>query len=100
MYEKIYLSNFSTFSPKTGKSLSHTPFNFSGDSFSPQLSSLKVELASEGTGDVSFNPQAAVVRQLQGEVLRLRTQLASGQLKFKFGCLFLYRICLSKALLI
>ena len=47
---------------------------------------------------MSFNPQAAVVKQLQDEVLRLRTQLASGQFKFKleFGCLFLYRICLFK----
>ena len=100
VYRKRYLFNFSTFSPIKQRETSACYIQFSGDTFFPQLSSLTVELASQRRGGSSFNPQAAVVKQLQDEVLRLRTQLASGQLKFKFGCLFFYRICLSKALLI
>jgi len=67
--------------------------NAEATSLENQLSSLKVELVSQGRGGVLFNPQAAVVKQLQDEVLRLRTQLALGQLNFIFGCMFLYWIC-------
>ena len=46
-----------------------------------QLSTLKVELASQGGGGKLFNPQASVVKQLQEEILRLRRQLSSGRYK-------------------
>ena len=102
VYGKMYLFNVSTFSPRKQreKSACYIHFKFSVDTFSPQLSSLKVELTSQGRGGATFNPQAAVVKQLQDEVFRLRAQLASGQLNFHFGCLFLYWICLSKVGLI
>lgn len=52
--------------------------NAEATSLGNQLSSLKVELASQGRGSVSFNPQAAIVKQLQDEILQLRMQLSSG----------------------
>jgi len=52
--------------------------NAEATSLENQLSTLKVELASQGRGAVSFNPEAAVIRQLQDEIYRLRKQLTSG----------------------
>ncbi|XP_015762342.1 PREDICTED: coiled-coil domain-containing protein 57-like [Acropora digitifera] len=52
--------------------------NAEATSLGNQLSTLKVELASHGRGSTSFNPQVAIVKQLQDEVLRLRRQISSG----------------------
>ncbi|XP_073246831.1 coiled-coil domain-containing protein 57-like [Porites lutea] len=52
--------------------------NAEATSLGNQLSTLKVELASQGGGGKLFNPQASVVKQLQEEILRLRRQLLSG----------------------
>ncbi|KAL9957035.1 hypothetical protein ACROYT_G038619 [Oculina patagonica] len=52
--------------------------NAEATSLENQLSTLKVELASQGRGAVSFNPEAAVIKQLRDEIHRLRKQLSSG----------------------
>lgn len=52
--------------------------NAEATSLGNQLSSLKVELASQGRGAVSFNPQAEIIKQLQDEIHRLRKQPTTG----------------------
>lgn len=52
--------------------------NTEATSLENQLSTLKVELASQGRGAATFNPEAAVIRQLQDEISRLRKQFTSG----------------------
>ena len=47
--------------------------------FALQLSSLKLELAAQGKAVPSFDPQSAVVTQLQEEVNQLRAQLKMGK---------------------